>query len=238
MTSHERLLPIPMTKHERIIAAIEHAGRNGVKKTEIARFCGVSRTAVSQWSKGDVKELKYDNLRNLAKICGVSVDWLADGKGEMLSREIEDVPGSYQFDSGLAPAPVMAGMAPEISWVQAGAWTEVCHVELDPESVNWYPRPPGASERSFVLRVVGESMAPEYTPGRLIFVDPERAADSGDDVIAVMTETGEATFKRFIEEPGSGRMLKALNPAWQEPYVRINGNCRIVGVVVADMRIR
>lgn len=89
-----------------------------------------------------------------------------------------------------------------------------------------------------MLRVVGESMLPEYTPGRLIFVDPERAAKGGDDVIAIMIETGEATFKRLVEEPGSGKLLKALNPAWHEPYIAINGNCRIVGVVVADMRMR
>lgn len=220
-----------MTKHERIIAAIKHAVGEGVKKTEIATYCKVSRTAVSQWARGDVKELKYENLHNLAKVCGVSEEWLAFGKGQMHGE-------SYEARSNVAPAPAMAGMAPEISWVQAGAWTEVCHVELDPEAVNWYPRPPGASDRTFVLRVVGESMLPEYTPGRLIFIDPERAAKGGDDVVAIMTETGEATFKRFIEEPGSGKMLKAINPAWSEPYVHINGNCRLVGVVVADMRMR
>ncbi|WP_246007513.1 S24 family peptidase [Halomonas nitroreducens] len=138
----------------------------------------------------------------------------------------------------MAPAPQLQGMCPEISWVQAGQWAEVCHVELDPESVNWYPRPPSASEQTFVLRVVGESMIPEYSPGTLIYVDPEKSAETGKDVIAVMTDTGEATFKRFIEEPGAGKMLKALNPAWKDPYLPINGNCRVIGVVVADMRMR
>lgn len=225
-----------MTKHERMIAAIKHAADVGVKKTEIAAYCKVSRTAVSQWAKGDVKELKYENLRNLAKVCRVSEEWLAFGKGEMIDG-ISEPSTPYNVEE-VVEAPSFDGMAPEISWVQAGAWTEICHVELDPEAVNWYPRPPGASDRTFVLRVVGESMLPEYTPGRLIFVDPERAAKGGDDVIAIMTDTGEATFKRFIEEPGSGKMLKAINPAWHEPYVHINGNCRLVGVVVADMRIR
>lgn len=48
---------------------------------------------------------------------------------------------------------------------------------------------------------------------RLIYVDPDRAPVSGDDVVASITKTGEATFKRYIEEPGSGKMLKAINPA-------------------------
>lgn len=177
--------------------------------------------------------------------------------GDRLARHIEECFGKprgwldtdHQADSAppeaalqgaeLAPAPRMkAAMAPEISWVKAGHFTEVAHIEVDPESVNWYPMPPNAGERTFVLRVVGESMLPEYPPQRLIYVDPDRAPVSGDDVVAVMTDTGEATFKRYIEEPGSSKMLKALNPAWVDPYIKINGNCQVVGVVVADLQLR
>lgn len=204
---------------------------------KLSKSVGVSRVAISQWESDPTIQISGKNLTKLCQALKCTADWLLDGKGES-GNGISAPVGAYQVGANVAPAPDLNGMAPEISWVQAGAWTEVCHVELDPEAVNWYPRPPGASDRTFVLRVVGESMMPEYTPGRLIFVDPERVADSGDDVVAVMTETGEATFKRFIEEPGSGKMLKALNPAWHEPYVKINGNCRLVGVVVADMRMR
>lgn len=168
--------------------------------------------------------------------------------GEMMARHIEecfdkprgwlDTQHSPRSGDNIAPEPMPAELCPEISWVQAGAWTEVCHVESDPEAISWHPRPAGASPSTFVLRVVGESMMPEYQPGTLIFVDPERTAENGRDVVAVMTETGEATFKRLIEEPGHGRMLKALNPSWSEPYVEINGNCRVIGVVIADMRLR
>lgn len=41
----------------------------------------------------------------------------------------------------------------------------------------------------------------------------------------------EATFKKLIVE-GNERYLKALNPAWPEPIIRINGNATICGVVV------
>ncbi|MEC8919215.1 MAG: S24 family peptidase [Pseudomonadota bacterium] len=207
----------------------------GLNQPQLGKLVGRTKGAVSQWESGTVKPDR-DSLISLARVLRCTHEWLMDGKES--ESVVTEALGLYHAGSDVAPAPAIAGMAPEISWVQAGAWTEVCHVELDPEAVDWYPRPPGASDRTFVLRVVGESMMPEYTPGRLIFVDPERAAASGDDVVAVMTETGEATFKRFIEEPGSGKMLKALNPAWHEPYVKINGNCRVVGVVVADMRMR
>lgn len=74
-------------------------------------------------------------------------------------------------------------------------------------------------------------MIDEYRPGDMIFVDPEVPACHGDDVIALMHDTGETTFKRLIED-GTQRYLKALNPNWPEPYIKINGNCSIIGTVI------
>lgn len=211
--------------------------RLGMTQPELARACGwESQGRVSNYERG-IREPRSLDRRALAKALGVSeAALLGIGFDTAMGKP---PPASHDYHgSSVEPAIQHKGLCPEISWVQAGAWTEVCHVERDPEAVTWHPRPNGASEYTFVLRVVGESMHPEYQPGTLIYVDPERPAETGRDVIAVMTETGEATFKRYIEEPGHGRMLKALNPDWHEPYIAINGNCRVVGVVVADMRIR
>lgn len=202
---------------------------------QLSKQVGVSRVSITQWENDPSVKIAGTNLTKLARALGVTAHYILNG-GPM--RVEDGRHGRYEVDLNTADSPPMIGMAPEISWVQAGAWTEVCHIERDPDAMTWHPRPAGASELTFVLRVVGESMAPEYLPGTLIFVDPERRAESGKDVIAVMTDTGEATFKRFIEEPGAGKLLKALNPHWHEPYIPINGNCRIVGVVVADMRLR
>ncbi|QJQ96942.1 hypothetical protein HIO72_00605 [Halomonas sp. PA5] len=185
----------------------------------------------------DTKAPKAENLLKLARATGVSYTWLVDGKGEMLPQGVSD-PGTGYSAANVLPGPPSARFVPEIAWVQAGAWTEAGDIALDLSEAPHWPCPIPCSDRTYVLRVVGESMVPEYMPGTLIFVDPERFPESGKDVIAVMTDTGEATFKRYIEEPGSGRMLKALNPAWNEPYVRINGNCQVIGVVIAEMRLR
>ncbi|KAA0020748.1 LexA family transcriptional repressor [Salinicola corii] len=141
-----------------------------------------------------------------------------------------------QFESNVAPAPRMDGYVPVISWVQAGAWTEVCNVEAVSDEM--VPRPPGCSDRTFALRVKGQSMAPRYEPNLIIYVDPEVVPFDGDDVVAVLTESNEATFKQYVEEPGGGKMLKARNPSWPEQWVKINGNCQIIGVVVATMWMR
>lgn len=197
--------------------------RAGLTQADIADQLQVTRPAVGQWESGKTYP-SLEALNTLSKALGVS-------RSILLGDAEEDVTGS-----NLTAAPPMGGMAPLISWVQAGDFSECC-VELD-EDTEYYPRPANSSDQTFVLRVVGESMIDEYKPGTLIFVDPERGAVSGDDVIAVMDDTGEATLKRFIEEPGVGRMLKALNSHWPDPYLPINGNCTIAGVVVAAMWLR
>lgn len=212
---------------ERLQKALEHSG---LSKSEVARRCGVSPASVTQWLNGDTKEPKADKIFKLAAAAGVSFEWLVTGKGQMLGA-------ARQPDSNLAPAPLLGGMAPLISWIQAGAFAESVVIDLD-EETEYYPRPANASDQTFVLRVVGESMIDEYKPGTLIFVDPEKAAKNGDDVVAALEGTGEATFKRYIEDPVAGKMLKAMNSSWPNQFIEINGNCRIVGVVVADMRLR
>ena len=216
---------------ERVRRARKHAK---LTQAQLGKAVGLKQATISDLEKGDSRSSAY--LVQIAKACRVDPHWLATGAGSM-EPCARDGGARYAIDSNVAPAPRVQGMAPELSWVQAGSWTEVCQVENDPEAMSWHPRVAGG-EHTFVLRVVGDSMLPEYPPGRLIFVDPERPARNGDDVIAVLTDTDEATFKRYVEEPGTGHLLKALNPAWHQPYIPINGNCRIIGVVVADMRMR
>jgi SOS-response transcriptional repressor LexA len=223
----------------------------GLTQQQLADLCGVKRPAVSQWEADPRVKITGHNLSKLCRALDVSAAFVLEGKEQPTRPSTTGIGMAYKagaitgatsnlsrFARNVSEAPPLAGMCPEISWVQAGAWAEVCDINTDPETTNWYPRPPGASEQTFVLRVVGESMVPDYPPGRLIFVDPEQAPLPNDDVVAVMTESNEATFKRLIEEPGSPRMLKALNPAWNNPYLEINGNCQIIGVVIADMRMR
>ena len=121
------------------------------------------------------------------------------------------------------------GACPLISWVQAGAWTEApefagaeallhCPVRCGPDT--------------FVLRVSGESMAPRFQDGELIFVDPERTPRSGSYVVVRRGDgTGAATFKQLVEEDGR-RYLKAVNPDWPERIVEADPDAAVCGVVV------
>lgn len=162
------------------------------------------------------------------------------GIGEDLARDIERRLGlpNLWLDTlpNVEPGPDIAGLVPLISWVQAGHWAEIAGSLTPADAEEWLPCPVKCGPRTFVLRVRGESMfnphgRPSFQDGDLIFVDPDRPAVHGSLVVVRLDDAPEATFKKLIVE-GNERYLKALNPAWPEPIIRINGNATICGVVV------
>ena len=69
-----------MTLREKLIVSRNKAG---LSQMELAERLGVSRQAVSRWESGDTTP-SVDKLKALAKLYGVSLDWLfgdtADGE--------------------------------------------------------------------------------------------------------------------------------------------------------------
>ncbi|SNY95534.1 LexA family protein [Halomonas sp. hl-4] len=214
-----------MNEDERVGQRIVRARKEaGLTQQELATKLGLSRPAVAQWEKGRTSP-SAENLRNVATATGKQLIYFFTGAG-VNTDEFEE-------------APKMRGQVPVISWVRAGAWTEpFCAVEED--DLEYYPAPPTCGPRAFGLRVRGESMIEVYPPGALIFVDPDVEPISGDDVVVQCERHGgaEATFKRYIVEPGVGPMLKVLNKDWREQYMDFSEDCRIVGVVMAQMTLR
>lgn len=127
-----------------------------------------------------------------------------------------------------------AKKVPVIDMVAAGNWCEVADPYPVGDAESWESCPVPHGEHTFALRINGESMAPKFQHGEIIFCDPCKKAENGDFVIAKLTDENQATFKQLIIEGGQS-MLKALNPAWPTPYTPINGNCHIVGKVIARL---
>lgn len=215
---------------------------SGQRPTEIARHAGVSQSTLSRILSGKIEHPSDRQIEPLAKYFGVTGGQLRGYEPLPLAKMFKTnqmdgfkPPGPIS-QSNIAPAPRLEGYVPIINWVQAGAWAEVCPIEATAESM--VPRPPNSSENTFALRVRGQSMIPKYEPGLIIYVDPEVVPFDGDDVVALLTDENEATFKQLVEEPGGQRLLKARNPAWPDPWVPINGNCEIIGVVIGSLWLR
>lgn len=183
----------------------------------VGKFVGVSSVSVTQWEKDETAP-RGSNLISLAKVLKCKPNWLLTGEGEPDSES-----------SNVEAGPDLQGMYPVISWVQAGDWAAI-H-ELNRHDAEHYPCPVKCSDRTFLLKVRGQSMAGTFNEGELIFVDPEVEAINGKYVVARLDDENEATLKQLIIE-GDHKFLKATNPAWPTPIQPINGNCTIVGVVI------
>jgi DNA polymerase V len=78
----------------------------------------------------------------------------------------------------------------------------------------------------FALRVLGDSMLPEFEEGHIIVVDPGYPLVSG--AFAVLDLEGEILFGQYIRR-GAQQWLQYLNPAYGQR--ELTGPFRVKGVV-------
>lgn len=198
--------------------------RFGGSQAEFARAIKRSPAQVNQWLSGH-RKLGDAGARHIELTLGLAPGYFDDKCGRPTIAQPNTEPG-----------PDIHGRVPLISWVQAGAWSEIIDNLAPGDAEEWISCPVSHSPATFVLRVRGESMLnpygrPSFHDGDLIFVDPERPAVHGSLVVVRLDDDKEATFKRLVIE-GDRRYLKALNPAWPEPMMQINGHATICGVVI------
>jgi SOS-response transcriptional repressor LexA len=206
----------------RLNKALDEGGYPALNKGRqvlVAKNFGVSQEAARKWVSGESIPATT-RATEIARELKVNYEWLIGGQGPMRQQQANTEPG-----------PDVKGYIPLISWVAAGAWTAV----EDPYEVGdaeaWVPCPVTHGNHTFVLRVRGMSMEPEYRDGDWIFVDPDRHAENGSHVVVRLENEQEATFKKLVIE-GDRRYLMALNPGWPDRVIEINGNARIVGTVI------
>lgn len=84
-----------------------------------------------------------------------------------------------------------------------------------------------ATSESYALRVLGDSMEPEFQDGCIVIVDPAGVIEDGAYVIA--RHGDEYIFRQLSVQDGHYR-LRALNPGY--PELEIPGISAVVGVIV------
>ncbi|WP_231972241.1 LexA family protein [Vibrio alginolyticus] len=198
-----------------------------VTQNQLAERIGASQSGIAHWLGGN-REPSIEVIAEILKILGLDKMVLnADGTLEYPNHEIGNV-------KEIANQPETKGLFPLISSVQAGQWREACE-PYNVKDAHMLATTEKASARAFWLTVEGDSMtAPPGSPlsfptGVRILVDPEIEAVNKSLVVAKLDDVNEATFKQLIVDAGQ-KFLNPLNPTY--PKLAINGNCRIVGVVV------
>ncbi|WP_443115464.1 helix-turn-helix domain-containing protein [Herbaspirillum seropedicae] len=213
-------------------------------QVKVAQRTGIGQTTIGRIRRGEVNAT-VDNIKRIAAAFGVPVSYLYD-ETDVHGLTPEDREAWYkklteealkEHDENVAPGPDIRGKLPLISWVQAGEWSDIVDNFSPGDAEDWIPCPFNHGENAFILRVAGESMydpggQKSYAPGDFIAVDPAREAQNRSMVVVKLTDDNKATFKQLIVDPDGTKMLKALNPNWPKQFIEINGNARIVGVVI------
>lgn len=84
-----------------------------------------------------------------------------------------------------------------------------------------------AAAEAFALRVLGDSMAPEFVEGDIVIIEPEGLAVDGSYVLAQVG--GEWTFRQLARS-GDGWRLVALNARY--PDAAIADLSAVKGVII------
>jgi SOS-response transcriptional repressor LexA len=160
---------------------------------------------------------------------GLSQKWL-ERLAPVLQCSAPQLLGSPQAASSMA-----AGVVPLIDSIRASSWADVADPYPKGEGAKWLPVQRKYGPRAFALRIQGPSMRPNYEDGDVIVVDPDVEARPGDDVVARLEDTNEATFKRLRIKSydAKGRPvveLVPLNPDW--PVLTLRRSGRIIGPAI------
>lgn len=222
-----RSMPI----RENLQLLMDMAGHN---PHSLAKETGVKQPTIFRILEGESVTPRDDTVRPLADYFGISMEDLryadlkrTDREGLVVSRpasqsNVEEAPSQYGHR-----------MAPVISWVQAGEWSEAVDLHQPGHGDSYEPVPNAAGRHVFWLRVVGDSMTSQagvsVPEGHLILVDPDVEPMNGSLVVAKLEDSQDVTFKKLVIDAGQ-KYLKPLNPNYKT--TPINGNCRIVGVVI------
>ncbi|MBN6524233.1 helix-turn-helix domain-containing protein [Acinetobacter pittii] len=186
---------------------------------ELAQKSGVKQSVISDLETGNAKST--GSIIELANALGVTAEDLR--KGITTDTETTNV------------SPVQARMAPVLSWIQAGNFTNVESVDMS-QVLEWFPLPDDC-EKCFYLKVRGVSNEPDFIEGDYIVVDPTvHYSDMQSGDIIVVRNDKDATFKKLVIESDGSRFLQALNPNFHPNIIPIDENCYFIGQVIDSMR--
>lgn len=180
------------------------SARRGLQQVDIAGRLGVKPPRVGNWFQGRNMPRKAERVE-LAKLLGVTVDWLIHGRTENNSITPEEVEAGRERYGG---PPVRE--VPVISWSHAGA--AVAYEEMPRHflgSVSTTSNDP----RAFAVTVEGDSMEPKVFTGDRVVCEPSRSPVNGKPVVAKY-DSEEVQLRIYHKLPSGKIRLAPINPIY------------------------
>jgi phage repressor protein C with HTH and peptisase S24 domain len=230
---------IGMKLKDRLKAARSHAG---LSQTQLANQVGIKQASVSEIERGLSKNSGH--LVKMARVCGVSPAWLAEGIGEMLEifSPNSNMQGGMSFLGGLESwddathedhDEVEIPLYSEVAISAGDGRTRViedrsARLRFSRRILNRAKVPP---EHAGLAYVSGSSMEPALTDGSVVGID-KKDVTIKDGKIYALDHEGMLRFRQVSRLPGGGIRLRAFDvaehpdedygPGWPEK-IRIIG---------------
>ena len=192
--------------------------------SEIARRANISASLVSRYLS-DINKPSFSNLAAIAQGCGVSLDWLVFGRGNLISgidNQVQVAIPFYQQEASAGPG-VFANDTSLAEQVLA----------LPAALINKHGR--SAPDSLFAIQAKGDSMEPTIRDGSLLVVERTSPSLPPHEGIHVLGRSDLLFVKRIQpREPGLVR-LRSDNSNYEPEDVRLDDphqNLRILGRVI------
>jgi phage repressor protein C with HTH and peptisase S24 domain len=186
---------------ETLAVRLEGAMRDaGYNPRSLSRAAALGATAVRDILEGRIASPRYATLAALAKVLGVSAEYLASGAADNSQASATAASGGRDF-------PIYAS---------ARGGNEGALV-MDSTPIQYIARPDPllTVASAFGVYVVGESMSPAYEQGDIALVHPGLPARRGADVILTRPDAhgaSDALIKRLVGWTESDWILEQYNP--------------------------
>lgn len=191
----------------------------GLSLEQIAQSCGVGKSIVAKWERGDVKNIRRDNLAALADVLRVSPLVL-------MERE-EFVPNSTPNVPGIIPLPKTYNI-PLLGEIACGD-----PILAEQNIVDNVPVPEHIHGADFALTCKGDSMInARIFDGDIVYIRQQPEVENGE--IAAVLIGNEATLKR-VRRYENKIVLYPENPNY-EPLVYAGeemAEVKIIGKAIA-----
>lgn len=179
---------------------------------DLARAVGVSDNAIYKWVSGRGQPSMM-SLVNLSKAAGVSVEWLATGRGAPTKTRPEV--------HAAEPAEAMVPGRPALRAVNSRGSLQspqiVEYLSFQPE---WLGRTLNLDARNLALvEVIGDSMSPTIDEGDLVLVDLRETRFRHDGVY-VMRTGGDLAVNRLQRQPDGSLLIRSDNAAYESASVK------------------
>ncbi len=226
-------------RHERLAAGItqsELATAIGCSKSHLSLMEAGHRTASSDWVSRIEQALEIDDrrlsslmqweqtppeLRQRVQAGTALVERFrtAARRGESLDALLErgELQQLVEENAANVVAPIVLDhRIPVINKVAAGYPREFTDLDYPATVADDYIACPDVQDPdAFAARVVGDSMAPEYTEGEVVVFSPALPTPSGSDCFVRLLPDNETTFKRiYIEDDRRTIRLQPLNSVY------------------------